>query len=397
MATDFAGRNLWTGSAGSPVMSYNIDSDRRDIDVASDIPQLVPSATPFLTVLMRARKTPVNSLEFMWYDEDEPVWYTQANGDYNDSVTTVTVDDASFIKPKHIIKNTATGEIMRVTGVSGNDLTVDRGYGYDADTTTGTQATAGSSDDYIMLLHTAMEENSDVPETYATQPNKEFNYVQTFRTPFDGSMDNELEAKKAGDSTRVRLRRLKAIEHRIGIERQVTFGERKEDVSNKIRMTGGVLQYIKTNNYNVGSTNNGILTEAEWEAFTEMAFKYGNKDVKLFVTSRKVGSILNQFASDRIVTTSGEDTYGMKLKRIETFHGDIIIATTRLFEHDYEGMGVVLDVENIDYRPYGGYDTKLRANIQPDSLDGWMDEYMTKAGLRVRLEKTHAILSGVTK
>jgi hypothetical protein len=48
------------------------------------------------------------------------------------------------------------------------------------------------------------------------------------------------------------------------------------------------------------------------------------------------------------------------------------------------------------YRPLRGRDTKLRTNIQAPGLDGWQDEYLTEAGLEVRLEKVHGILSNAT-
>lgn len=402
MAIDFNGRNIWAGTDGSPVLTTNIDSDRRDIDIANEVALLMPEATPFISILMRARKVPVDSAEFIWYDKNEQKWWTTLSSSYADasahSEDTISVSDASFIRPKDILKNAATGEIMRVKSISGSDITVERGYGYDSDASSGTDAQASSgSDDNIMRLGNAMEENSNAPESYATQPNKLFNYVQTFRTPFDSSMTNTLEAKSAGQNPRIELRQEKLIEHRIDIEKQCMFGERYEDLSGSspIRMTGGLIQFIQSNSYDVGSTNGGTLTEAEWENFCEMAFDWGSK-TKLFLTSPRVGSIINQFAAGRIETTSGDETYGMRLRRYISFHGDVIVATTKLFEKEYANTGLMLDIKNVDFRPFGDMDSKLRANIQDNDLLGWKDEYVTMAGLRVRLEKTHSVLTGVT-
>jgi hypothetical protein len=57
---------------------------------------------------------------------------------------------------------------------------------------------------------------------------------------------------------------------------------------------------------------------------------------------------------------------------------------------------MILDMENIEYRPFGGMDTKLKTNIQDNDVDGWKDEYMTKFGIRVRNEETHSIVTGIT-
>ena len=109
-----------------------------------------------------------------------------------------------------------------------------------------------------------------------------------------------------------------------------------------------------------------------------------------------MGSIINQFAAGRIQTTSGEETYGLKLKEFISFHGTLYIATSDTFDRDYSGMGVGLDIDSLRYRPYAGNDSTLRTNIQENDRLGWKDEYLTQASLMLRQEKKHAILSGVT-
>lgn len=393
----YAGRYIWTGTDGSPVTTYHIDTDRRDIDISSEIAMLVPEATPFMTILMRARKSPVNSTEFIWYDDGAPNWYTQIDNDggYTAGVTTLKVKDVAFLRPKDLLRNTRTGEMLYVEEVYKNDkqIKVRRGVGYDSNTSTGTQAIDMDNGDFLMRVGNAMEEMSSAPESYATQPEKYFNYVQTIRTPFEGSFDSENERKTAGGNERLRLRRQKLIEHRIDLEKTAIWGERREDVQNRLKFTGGIVQFIKSNIYNVG----GELTEAVFEDICEMAFKYNSRDgaPKLLITSRKVGSIINQWAAGRIETTSGEETYGLRLKRYVSFHGDLIIIPSRLFEHDYEGVGLILDMENVYFRPFAGQDSTLRTNIQLPDVDGWKDEYVTKFGMMVRNEATHTIITGI--
>jgi hypothetical protein len=399
--TNFDGINLWPGSDGAPVTTFHIDSHRRDIDVSKEISYLVPTATPFLTILTRARKDPIDSLMDIWYDKGAPKWFSQIDheGGYTNSDTELVLDDVSYIKAKDILKNTRTGEILFTDSVDtgAKEVTVVREYGYDASASSGTQKAAINDGDYIMRLGNAMEENSSAPGSSVTQPSKLFNVVQTIRTPFDSSMDNELEAKKAGPRTRVRLRREKSLDHRIDIEKTSVFGERIEDVAESRRMTGGVLFYINSNSYDVESTNGGNLTEAELEKICEQGFKYKSNtgDTKLGVCSYKVAGIINQLAAQRIETTSAEEMYGMRLKKFRSFTGDLVLAPTRLFEHDYENILLILDMENISYRPFAGHDSKLRTNIQAPDLDGWKDEYMTKFSIKVRNAETHLVATGI--
>lgn len=384
-------QNTWSGSNNSPITTFDIDSSRRDIDVSNDIPLLVPDATPFLVVLMRAAKKTVNSMEFTWFDSEPESWYTKANGSYDDSTTAIDVDNGSIFKPKDVIKNTSTGEVMFVESIAGDELTVVREAGYDSTADTGTEAAAGSDEDNIMRMGNAMEENSLSPDSRAVQPVKNFNYVQTFRTPFEGSMEDDNEAKKTNQSERTRMRKEKAIEHRLDLERAVLFGERMEHIDKQKRLAGGLLQFINSKSVDAG----GELTEGDFENYCEELFQYGSKK-KLFICSPRVGSIINQFARDRIQTTSGEETYGLALSRYKSFHGELYIATSRTLEKDYKNMGLGLDIENIKYRPYAGNDSKLRTNIQENDRLGWKDEYLTQSSLEVRLEKTHAILENVT-
>lgn len=408
---DFNGRNIWGPSSGSPVQTTNIDYDRRDIDISDEIAYYYPEATPFLAILMRVAKEATDSVEFIWWDKDRPEWWTNLSSSYDDSEDTIEVEDAHFLNKKDLIKNVTTGEVMFIEEIGYEDgsdgadeLTVIREYGYDDTAETGTEAKSSTGDDDdIIKLGNAMEENSLAPETWATQPVKRFNYVQTFRDPFDGSADNQAEAKKAGPDTRARLRREKLVEHRINIERQMLFGERNEIIGddNKVRRTtGGLLQFIEESNesgvYDLGEENNGILTEGEWRNFCSGALKYGN-DTKLFLTSRHVASVLDMHAAGRIETTSGEETYGMTLSRYITTHGDVIIATTELFENFYGKMGIMIDIDNLKLRPFAGEDSTLKTNIQENDRDGWKDEYMTKMGLQVELPKTHYVLEGVEK
>jgi len=391
--------NIWGATDGAPVSSYHIDRDRRDIDISSDIYKLLPDANPFLVILMQARKNPVNSLEYIWFDEEPASWKTKVASSYGDDPgdTTIEVADGSIFVAKDIAKNTRTGEILFITEVSNNTLTVERQYGYEEISSShigGTERASGAVDDYLLRLGNAMEENSRAPDTRAYQPIKLYNYVQTFRLPFDASNDVTHEGKATNEDERTRLRRIKAIEHRMDIERALLFGERNEHIASKRRTTGGLMQFIKTNYYDVGTSNQGILTEPEWENFCEMAFDWGS-DRKLFICSRRVGSIINQFAAGRINTVSGEESYGLRLQEYQSFHGQIMIAPSKVFEKEYYGdMGVMVDIENIDYRPFAGEDSTLKMNIQEPDRDGWKDEYMTKVGSRVRLEKTHAVLKG---
>jgi len=388
-----------SGVDRSPATTYGVDYERRDIDVSSKIAQLMPDITPFLTILMKAKKQTTTSSQFIWYEDEPEDWWTTLSGSYVAGDTTISVNKASIFSPKDLVKNTATGEVMFVNSVdtAGGTITVTREYGYDADWSTGTQAADSSTaSDNLLKLGNAMEENSLSPESRIKQPNKEWNLIQTFRTPFEGSFDNEKEAKKTNESPRTRARRRKARQHRLEIERQLMFGERMDHSDEERRTTGGLTQFIKENVYDVGAENGGTLTEAQFMNYLEELFQWGS-DSKLFIGSLSILRIINDFAKDHLELAPTDDTYGLNLKRYLTpFDTELYLSSSKLFKYDYSGFGMGLDLDNINYKVFAGRDSTLRTNIQEPDRDGWKDEYMTKAGLKLEQEKTHGIITGVT-
>jgi hypothetical protein len=383
-------QNIWTGTDGAPVSSFNIGTDRRDLNVADKILELQPSETPFLVIGDKTSVGTAKSLEETWYDDDLAPWWTEAGADYLIDATTITLVDGSIVRAKDLIKNTTTGEVMVVISVSGNDVTVERAVGDETDGD-GTAAAAGTAGDNFMRMGNAMEENSLSPDPRATQPNKYYNYVEIKRTPFSGSIEDLNEDKETTEDERKRLQRRKAIEHKLDLERSYVFGERNEIIAEKRRTLGGLFQFLD----NQFDTIGGPLTESIFEAALEDAFKYGSKE-KILITSPRVGSAINQFARDNIEVRSGETYYGLKIAEYISFHGTLYVATSHMFERDYLGMGAILDMENIDILPYGGFSTTLRANLQEEDRLGWKDEYLTMSTLRVRLNKTHRVLDGIT-
>ena len=378
--------NLQFFAEPGPVVTTTLDRDRRAIDCSKTITQLIPQADPYAVILMRARKEATDTAEFIWFD-DEPVgWWTKASAAADATATNINVEDGSIFATHDILKVPRTSEVLRVTATNENVLTVVRGYGT-------TASAAIEEGDWLVRIGNAMEENSNAPVSKLNQPQKFTNYTQIVRTPFDESMTSAHEKKRVGGKERTRLRAKKLLEHRLDIARISIWGEKKEDLSSgkPRRMTAGINSFIQTNRKDMG----GPLTEAEWENFLEMGFSYGSK-TKLFVCSRTVGAAINMIAQNKIITTSGEETYGIRLPKYRSFHGDVIIAVDRSLENAYAGYGFLLDMKNIAYRPLNGRDTKLHSNIQANDVDGWVDEYLTEFGMMVRQEKTHAVLFGVT-
>jgi hypothetical protein len=367
----------------------NIQAAKRVVDMANEIALLEPDAAPLTVLMKRAQERVKETInpEFKFLEDELSPRFDAVNYStgYTDGATSVVVDNGSYFRSGHVIRNTDTGEQMLVTGVSTNTLTVTRGWGT-------TAAAAIADNNTIMIVADASAEGATSATAKTTQEAVKTNYTQIFRTPFEvtGTAD---ASEQYGGKDIAYLQKKHGIEHKRDMERAFLFGEAKNDVSGSkpIRATAGLNSFITTNRTDAS----GTLTEAEFETFCRTLFRYGSSKKVLFASPLLVSAI-NSWALGKLQTVSSEKTYGISVKEYLGGHGTLYIVKHNLLEQDYAGYGMAVDTDNVRYRPLRGRDTKLKMNIQANDSDTRKDEYLTEAGLEVKLEKTHGVLYGVT-
>lgn len=368
----------------------NINAARRVVDMAEKIAFLQPSAAPFTVLTKRAKKRVVTNPKFEWLeDELAPRWdaVNMATGAAA-AVDEIVVDHEGYFTVGDLVKVPSTGEVMRVTEIAAatHKLTVVRGFGE-------TTAADIADDATLLIIGNVNEEGGGARAENIIDSTNAYNYTQIFKTPFSvtGTMD---ASKLYGGSERARLRLKKGIEHMVDMERAFLFGERKEDTTgaHPARTTRGLLTFLTQNIVDA----NGALTEAEFEGFLEDGFLYGSPK-KLLLASPKVISVINQFAAGKLQTKVGDKTYGLQVMTYLSAHGEVNIVKEPLFEGAvYGGYAALLDMDYVYYCPLSGRDTKLETNIQNNDEDGFKDQYLTEAGIKIQLPKAHALLTGVT-
>lgn len=368
----------------------NINQDRRVVDMSKSIALLQPSKAPLITLTKRlATETTYNPI-FHWLEDDLVARWDAINNaaGYDNVATSIVVDTGDLFNVGDIVKVPRTEEIMRVTAVSTNTLTVVRGYGT-------TAAAALVDNDPLVIIGNAFKEGSLSASPKTGLTSTVFNYTQIFKTAVQVSKTQEA-SKLYGGSDRAYQRKKKGIEHAVDIERAAWFGEKSEHVSGEeiIRTTGGVLGFISATCETYDASNS--LTEDNFEKeFLEDLFKYGSDKKTMFCSSRVI-SVINSWGRDKLQTVVGEDTYGLAIMKYVSAHGELLLVKHPLFEGAVYGkMGVALDLENVKYRPLEGRDTKLETNIQPNDADYYLDQYLTEAGFMIKLPKTHGIIKNV--
>lgn len=370
----------------------NILSNKIVVDMSNEIALLDPNETPFMSFLKIAKRNTkvATNPKFEWLEDDLlPRWDAVNDSDgVTSAATTVTVDNGVYFREGDIVKVPRTDEVMLVTGVSTNDLTVIRGYGV-------TTAAAIVDNDPLLIIGNANAEGSGTRAIKSTKETPQHNFTQIFKTPF--GVTNTQDATKMYGGNDLKYQRKKAgIEHKIDMARSFILGERKyETVSGQPRRaTGGLLQFLSKNNYDAS----GACTKSEFDNnIAEVVFKHGNKE-KLLLASARLLSVINTWAEGHMQVDNLAAKFGLKIFEYVTPHGTFkIMNESRILEGSvYGGYGIVVDPEYVFYRPLAGRDTKLESNIQGNDEDQKMEQYITEAGLEVRNAEVHGVITGVT-
>lgn len=323
--------------------------------------------------------------KFEWSDIDVGNPITLAAATINAAATTLAVSTGhgEMFTPNDIIFIRETGESLRVTAVTGDNLTVVRGWG-DSD------ADAITADDTIILIGNAFSEGSGAPAPRAYEPTEVFNYTQIFKrsvsstgtneaTEFYGDV-NKLSFQKRLEWDQFLLERARS--YFVGRTNKITAADGKP-----LRTTGGLDQFITANIYSKsGFTYNNFME------FAKLAYELGG-DEKILVCN----SGLAQLVQSEILTnhkinmevSPKTKEFGIKIGRLSTIHGDMDFLIDRTMNQIYDApTGFALDpdlLEEMILRP-----DVWKENVQLPDEDSKKDQILGESGLKVISQERHA-------
>lgn len=379
------------------------NSEQLVIDQHPKLLLLEPDAAPLTVISKRMASegstTPAKASTFHW-DEDELETRFDAinNGaGYTDSDVSVVVDTGGIFYQDSIITIPRTGELLYVSAVSTNTLTVIRGFA-------GSTAAAILDDDPVFVVGSVVEEGVGAPTARSGNPTQRTNYTEITKTAVSasGSLISTSNVTQPHDWPYQHKK--KFIEHLKTLEYKAIHGVPSNGTGptgQPLRTTGGLLHFLTQNRQDAG----GTLTETEWETWIRTMSRYSGGTKTVFC-SPLVVSVLNNFSIGRLHTQVGDTTYGVKVMQLISAHG-----TTNLVEHKllegavWGGYAIAVDFKVADfaYKPLGGSDapgpvrdTKLFTNQQAPDVDGQIDQWLTECGWMISQPKAHAVLTGVT-
>ena len=295
-------------------------------------------------------------------------------------------DDTNFVVPGAIIVNVDTGEVMRTTARSGNNITVERNIG-------GTSHQIADAANLIIGGFADIEGGS-APTAISFDPTMDFNFTQIFKTAVQvtGTLQNTY--LRTGDKEQEQL--TKALKmHMSDIERAMFFGKRAEvnaATASPLRFTGGLRNSITgvTDGASYGASSN-VISEKEFDRLLiENIFAYGGNEKVAFCGARVISNLM-EIGKNRWQPTQIDNAYGVSLSRYTTYAGDLLVYMHPMFRQvpTMDKEMIILDMSEIKYRCMQGRDTQLIRDIQAPDFDGVKHMYMTDCGLEMLQSKVH--------
>lgn len=213
--------------------SYSFQNTVRDL---SDEFLAIRQAAPVLLSLIQVGR-PASHTKHEWLEDKLQPAQDAVNGSVLVGGTTITVDDGSKFAAGQLIVIEGSFEVIRVDSVSGNNLTVTRGYG-------GSTAAAIADNAVVKIISKPRLQGTDPGDDAGQEPSVEYNYTQIF--------DRTAKVSRTGQRIRT-YGPDDAINYEVSVQLdQVTrdlnnsliYGRRVAPAAGVPGSMGGLLQYL---------------------------------------------------------------------------------------------------------------------------------------------------------
>ncbi len=326
-------------------------------ELAEDVSDLVGIVSPHETPLLNALGDPMReatSTHHEWL-EDELLPNKDAVNDstFTDPSTDTDfiVDNGSRFRIGDQIQVEGSEELMLVTGISTNTLTVVRGYA-------GTTAENLADNQVINVLGNAALEGADKPNARFTNRSRCGNYTQIFTAAVEVS-GTDMAASQLG------------LADEIDNQKQARLRELVRDMENTVINAGqpasnpegsgtvrrsmkGIIQHLSTNLFHTGDSgfpSGTALDEAMINYVLRNIWENSSGNVDLIVVGGFQKRKINAFCSDSRAYGANDTTFTDMIGIYESDFGVCKIVTTRWMPQD---AALLLDSSRINVLPLAG-------------------------------------------
>ena len=425
------------GTPGSQTALTLTQGSRRLYDFSDRIAELSPEESPFFVYLSKVGKVPTTDSQFRFLEDRTKIAMTDrsfvisTNLDAVSAGATVTATISAaqpwLIKGMVISVESLTGNsdapnhanarIEAVNSSTSIDIKWLTNPGSDANPIANAKAT---------VIGTSFEQGSGAPDVFSQELDHDYGHTQIFKTACEMTNTARATVYRGYASEWDRIWNLKLREHKIDIERAMLFGQRAS--ISGVQYTEGLAGHIMANGQSQTKEDSEQLEYTEGQAYLktvaagslsydallrdlEVVFDpaRGGNTSKLALCSLPVISLFNKLGdgvgfigdsmggSNRYNFDASQGSFGHKVMKIDTVHGDLSLVKEPLFRGMSGEFMLLADLDHVSYRPLVGNgvnrDTSITTNVQQADEDLRKDMILTEAGLEVTLPETHALFN----
>lgn len=306
--------------------------------VVDEFLTLNPHQIPILSLIGFGQ--PVTNTKHEWVEDEMFAYESKLTENVaDDAATSVAVADGSIFRKDHVIQ--IQDEYMLVTNVSGNTITVTRGY---LDST----ATGHDAGDVVEILYSEAEEGADAREARAKQRVMKENYTQILDETIDIS-GSAIEVAQYGVTDEYdRLRIHKQSELALQLEKALVSGPGV--VKGLKRYMKGARNYIQSNVEDIsgGAVTGDSLNDALQKIYRAGGFKTASRHV--IMTPAKQKRAIAKLGYDQVRHGVRDSVEGRVVDTFLSEFGEFpIILNDNLRSNEI----LILDLNRMSIRPLG--------------------------------------------
>ena len=366
-------------------------------ELAEDVSDLIGIISPYETPLLDALGDPLReamSTHHEWL-EDELLPNKDAVDDstFTDPAadTDFVVDNGSRFRVGDQIQIEGSEELMLVTGISTNTLTVVRGYA-------GTTAENLADNQVINILGNAALEGDDKPTARFNNRSRCGNYTQIFAATVEVS-GTDMAASQLGLADEMDYQKQERLRELIrDLENTVINGgqpaSNPQGSGTVRRSMNGVIQRLLTNvihDNDTGHPSDDVLDEATINYMLRKIWENSNGTVDLIVVNGFQKRKINSFATSARSYGAGDTTFTDMISIYESDFGVCRVVTSRWMPQD---AALFLDSSRINVLPLAGRNFHFKPLAS--SGDYECGELIGEYTVELKNEAAHGLIRDLT-
>lgn len=374
--------------SGDLLADLNADVINEAFDIARS------NRTGILSTISMGMARPADSgYKLSWLDGYRGADGSTLNGAVDDTATSLTVDDGSLFRAGMVVSAAGSEEVMFVSSVSSNTLTVERGVG-------GTTAEAIADDVVITIDSTGRKENSLAENDTIWTPETTENYFQTMDTSLEFSRRalSTLQKGNTNDLVFQLAERMRQLA--INMDRALIRGRKFVNGSgdDAISFTGGLRYFIESagvTGLNVDHAAAALSLEAIQNVNSEIVAQ-GGMATHIAVgieKARELNTLVSaQYSSQRLADFVADEGAVMRLPSDLPLVGNVttIVVDTNLADDEL----IIYDASKISVIPMAANNADASGdwrtlNATQPGQDGVAARIIGDFGMEIRQSKAN--------